>query len=383
MLAADVAIVGAGPAGSVAALNLAPFHRVLLIDRQAVPPMRIGESLPGAARRLLADMGLWDGFLTDGHAPCHALSGAWGAAEPVERDMLTDPDGHGWHLDRARFDRRLRAVAAARGATLLVPARPRAIQRSDGGWHLTIEHEGQTQAVEAKMLIDAGGRLSRLLQPHGAERQTRDRLICGWLRFAQSGMPPGITRIEAEAEGWWYAAALPNAGSILAFHTDADLPAARSARSAAALLARVRGLPVLGPLLNAGTWAGATAGFCAAHSARLACPAGDGWLAIGDAALAFDPLASQGLFNALYTGLAAAEAADRHLSGDATALPDYAATLRPVAETYDAHLAAWYGVERRWPEQPFWRRRLGAGLECERPPRTHDAVTPGMRRMTE
>ena len=65
---ADALIVGAGPAGATAALNLAPFRRVVLIDRRNAPAPRIGESLPGAAWRLLTDMGLWDGFLADGHA---------------------------------------------------------------------------------------------------------------------------------------------------------------------------------------------------------------------------------------------------------------------------------------------------------------------------
>ena len=37
----------------------------------------------------------------------------------------------------------------------------------------------------------------------------------------------------------------------------------------------------------------------------------------GDAALAFDPLAAQGLFNALYTGFAAARAIAAELSGEA------------------------------------------------------------------
>ena len=76
-------------------------------------PAGVGKSLPAAARRLLIDMGLWQGFLADCHAPCHAHRGCWGDDTPSERDALADPDGHGWYLDRARFERRLRGVAAA------------------------------------------------------------------------------------------------------------------------------------------------------------------------------------------------------------------------------------------------------------------------------
>ncbi|MFL5284648.1 MAG: NAD(P)/FAD-dependent oxidoreductase [Rhodopila sp.] len=101
-----------------------------------------------------------------------------------------------------------------------------------------------------------------------------------------------------------------------------------------------------------------TGGFCAAHSAFLAPASGDGWLAAGDAAMAFDPLSSQGLFNAIYTGLAAAEAADRALDRDMDALPGYQRTLAPIQAAYRAHLSAFYGLERRWTDRPFWQRRL-------------------------
>src|SRR5690349_18953035 len=104
MLAADVVVIGAGPAGAACALNLAPSRRVLLLDRAHPPPVRIGESLAPTARRLLTDMGLWDSFLQEPHAPAHGHVSAWGSVMPAERGALHDLDGAGWHLDRARFD---------------------------------------------------------------------------------------------------------------------------------------------------------------------------------------------------------------------------------------------------------------------------------------
>jgi flavin-dependent dehydrogenase len=356
----DVVVVGAGPAGATAALNLAPTRRVLLVDRHATPRPRVGESLPGAARRLMTDMGLWDGFVADSHAPRHLHRGAWGGDEPVERHALADPDGHGWHLDRVRFERRLRATAIARGAVAVAPARPLTLEGDGEGWRMTLAHAQGTTEVRARTVIDASGRSSRLLAPHGARRRVDDRLICGWVRAARADLPPGVTQIEAEAEGWWYAAPLPDGGALLAFHTDADLPAARAGRSPGDLLDRARGLPMLGRMLETPDWADGAGGYCAAHGARLERPEGAGWVACGDAALAFDPLSAQGLFNALYTGLAAAETTDRMLDGDIAAGVEYAADLNRVWAAYDAHRTAWYGMERRWADRPFWRRRAGA-----------------------
>ena len=63
-------------------------------------------------------------------------------------------------------------------------------------------------------------------------------------------------------------------------------------------------------------------------------PAGPVFTATGDAALSFDPLSSQGLFNALYTGLAAALTADGYLSNAAGALADYARAIDDIRRAY-------------------------------------------------
>lgn len=331
-------IVGAGPAGAVAAINLAPLRRVVLIDRNAAPSPRIGESLPAAARRLFRDMGLLESFLAEDHAPCYGNRSVWGDPHPRETDALRDPDGHGWHLDRVRFEQWLRDAAVSRGAELIAPA--------------TLE----TIDVRASLIIDAGGRAAPAARRFGAKVRVEDRLVCGFVYGRGGG--PGLTYVEAVEDGWWYTAPIPGRRRVLAFHTDADLPSAHIARDRTALLAHaMRARELTSLLAEAAFVADDTAGFTAAHSATLEPCAGDGFLAAGDAALAFDPLSSQGLLNAIFTGLAAAEAADSHLAGDATALPRYRDTIAQVATAYRTHLAQWYGMERRWPEAPFWKRR--------------------------
>ena len=168
MIAADVLILGAGPAGSVAALNLAPTRRVVLAERRAQILPRIGEALPPVARRLLAEMGLWDAFLNEHHAPCYGNRSVWGGGDVTENDFLRDPDGHGWHLDRARFDAWLRDVAVARGAILLAPARLATIKRDDRRWHAQLATDRGPTTVTVAFAIDAGGRAAPLARRLGA-----------------------------------------------------------------------------------------------------------------------------------------------------------------------------------------------------------------------
>ena len=99
---------------------------------------------------------------------------------------------------------------------------------------------------------------------------------------------------------------------------------------------------------------------CAAHGSLLEPACGSDWFAIGDAASAFDPLASQGLFHALYTGVEAAKAADCALAGDPSGAAAYRARVAAVWSVYSNRLRATYALERRWPAHPFWQRRWQA-----------------------
>jgi hypothetical protein len=94
---------------------------------------------------------------------------------------------------------------------------------------------------------------------------------------------------------------------MLAFMTDADLPAARMAHDIVHLAERAARTREVGAILAEAEFAAIDGSFTTAHSSVLEPCGSAGWLAAGDASMSFDPLSSQGLLHALFTGLAAAE----------------------------------------------------------------------------
>jgi flavin-dependent dehydrogenase len=362
LIRADVLILGAGPTGAVAALNLAPTRRVILVEWKPQAARRIGEALPPAARRLLTEMGLFETFIAEGHAPCYGNRAVWGNVDPVDTDFLRDPDGHGWHLDRARFDGWLRRAAIARGAEILTPARLVAVEPGGEGWRAQLATARGQVDVAAAFAIDAGGRAAPLARRLGAQRRATDRLVCGWIHGGARplGRGAGLTTVEAVEDGWFYTAPLPEERRVLAFLTDADLPAAVIARNGARLAECATATREIRAVLAESKFTPIVGGFTAAHSSVLEPCAAEGWLAAGDASLSFDPLSAQGLLHALFTGLAAAEAADAYLLGDRDVGPQYLQLMDGIQRGYHKHLDLCYATETRWPSSPFWKRRQNA-----------------------
>ena len=94
-----------------------------------------------------------------------------------------------------------------------------------------------------------------------------------------------------------------------------------------------------------------------ARSQRIDPACGTGWIAIGDAAMAFDPLASQGIAKALHHGKRAAGHIAAYLGGDTSSLQRLALELEREYGAYRATRAEYYRLEKRWPGSAFWSRR--------------------------
>jgi flavin-dependent dehydrogenase len=352
----DIAVVGGGPAGAVAGMVSAGLGlRTVVLEAATQARWKPGEVLAPECNPILKELGLWPllaarpdlAILSAGVRSC------WGSEAIYFRDGFCEPLGAGWIIDRRAFEMFLSQRARAAGADWLWGARVCSAERQESGWRI-----GSTGFVEkvvhARLVIDATGRPARLARRLGARRVRHQPQIVTVARWPTTRSQSDWIDIESVPDGWWYAATDPSGAQILACF--GDYPVSRKShetmRKAFAATSFLKGAfplpPMTEPVHNA---------VLNAESTVLDKCGGDGWLAVGDAAAAFDPVASQGLSSALASANAAAHAAYGFLRGRLDAIKAYSAEMLAAYAFYLQGIQRHYRSERRWSEHPFWKIR--------------------------
>jgi flavin-dependent dehydrogenase len=330
-----------------------------VLERSSYSTPRVGETLPPSAALLLWRLGVWEAFLRDEHRRSPGIVSVWGEEEPYENDFIFNPYGNGWHLDRRRFDAMLATAAEDLGAVVHRGAHVLSCSYdAPNGWRVDVRSAGRVSCLQATFLIDATGRSSWLARRLGARRLACDRLVgvVGVFKPGAGAQSDPRLLLEAAEQGWWYSAGLPGDQMAAAYMTDVDLlpkPLLDLRRFWAVQLRQTaltgRRLADAAPL-NA-------LHIMPADCYRMDRVAGESWLAVGDAAMAWDPLTSQGISKALESALAAAHAICEALAGRLGALSDYASAVAVSFDQYRRLRTHFYSQVRRWPGSPFWERR--------------------------
>ncbi len=354
----DIAVLGAGPAGCVAARALARLgHRLAVIH--APRPFIAWEGVSERTRDGLSRAGCARALAAIG--PEVQRRAHWGGKTvAANRERI---------VDRVRFDAALLEDLAEAGIPVL---RGRVGRLEVEGGVTQIRWRGpgnEPRTLIARLVIDARGRRTPRLGGCVEAGPETTALIRAW-RVPESLAP--MTAVAPFADGWAWFACDGVGRAVLQIVIDGRPGGLPRRRGLGDLYSRL-----VAEIEEARAWlAGAKAvGRVWARNAtmRLLMPAATRrCLRIGDAAAAIDPLSGQGLFEAAGSALASVAVANTLLRRPEAS--DLAiAFLNDRAEMTFRHQAqmarAFYAREERWVTRPFWRARAGWPASAD----SHDA----------
>lgn len=374
-----IAVIGAGPAGAVAASLLAmKGYTVSLIYRDQTSDYKAGETISPHGNDVIKRLGLEALFATEQHIQCPGNQSAFGSESLNDVDFLYSPHGQGWHLDRVVFERQLLERAVQKGVLLLPGSSLESAIHCNGEWSLSIKRQISVHQMKVDYLVDATGGARALLRQLNIPINKLDRLAARVAVFkVAQAHTDHRTMVESTEFGWWYSTTLSDFRRVIMFFSDTSDSEFKHFGNDDNFIDGVKRTNHIWPKLHrelshklgvvtnndvmparikplsfltkpaATTWA---------HRIQ-----GRGWIAIGDSAMTFDPLSSQGIFTALCS---AEEAVKQILTLDQQGLittdivnSAYIEWAERTFSLYIEERTQYYGTEQRWPNGDFWVRR--------------------------
>jgi len=321
------------------------------------------------------------------YTTCTGNASAWSSSVLEERHAILNPFGHGLHLNRADFDELLRNIVLTNCTSesnnsrfSFEKGKFKGIHRNGKGlWDVEIEDDkGVRKSFVAKWVVDATGRKASVATKLGKKIISPNPLLAFYAVFVASESDSDTsnsdndmrTIIEATPDGWWYTSLIshkPNNTRIVVFHTLPSHPAAKSSRRSEGFLDRLHDSTThISSIISKWDYT-IQKGYpqcTAAGSSHLEtiCEAVEKWVAVGDAAMAFDPLSSQGIMTALEMGIYIGLKLSHHLEDEGTDA-DFDQNVREsymqVRKDYEKHRTYYYSIVKRFPEEIFWENVCG------------------------
>lgn len=362
---ADVAVVGGGPAGSICALALAHGGaRVTLVHWGGYAVSGI-ELVSGHARHLIERYSP-DFFRERMHGvEIQQTISLWGTSAPLTFDAMFSPWGAGVAVDRPALDGAFRRLACEAGVSLVEGAKVEAVTRNDEVWRLAMRPQvhpamspcdlsagaSETLLLGARYLVLATGRAANRFfdRPCLFDMGETPRIALMTSLHVQDTCVAPALYIEAVAGGWWYALPATPDRYFAGLCIERDALRRRGIPLKPFFMQELQRTRLLGPLLrhaapDEGPLTGRNAGAVAYASV-----AGNGWLAVGDAAYAPDPLSGMGMELAVESGQLGAQAVLEALAnggrskGEMANFSLYEESIRRIADRHARTGAHHYG----------------------------------------
>lgn len=395
--AVDVAIIGAGPSGAVAAALLRKAGRsVLVLERQHFPRFSIGESLLPQSMAYLEEAGMLQAVVEAGFQYKNG-------AHFVYRDQSSaydfrDKHSAGWgttyQVERATFDDLLIRCAAEQGADVRFGHTVLAMQTGDAPVLDVADEAGNAYQVHARFVLDASGFgrvLPRLLN---LEAPTRMPTRAAIFTHVRDGIP-----VEAHDRSkitvavhpdhrdvWYWMIPLGNGRSSVGCVAEAAFLDVPEDEREAKLRALIQSEPTLNRLIGNAPFL-MPVRHIGGYSANVERLHGAGFALLGNAGEFLDPVFSSGVTIALRSAHLAVATLDRQLRGERVDWQSaYDVPLRKGIDTFRAFVERWYTGELQdiifYPHQtPLIRRMISAVLAGYAWDETNPYVAEPVRRL--
>jgi flavin-dependent dehydrogenase len=322
----DVLVIGAGPAGSAAAIDLAARgHHVIILEREQFPRFRIGESLLPHTQAVLRKLGVLEALKAQPHVVKRGIEVGFGNSqrEPVGipfEEILGTSERQAFNIRGGVLDEVLADAAANAGADVRFQTTLKSI---DSMANDDVRVTTSNGTITARWLLDASGQASVV----GRHLGTRTLLkgfqnVCYFEHFTHVKRPmgerEGFAAIVMCREGWFWMIPLDEHTTSIGLVMDEPLARCVPVPAADRLRWGIEHCPLMKERMAEAQ--GPTRNRVVADFSYSCEPyAGPGYFLAGDAAAFIDPVWSTGVSLGLEGGLHAAKSLGSILDGTTSA----------------------------------------------------------------
>lgn len=350
----EIVVIGAGPAGAVAAALLKrKGHNVLMLERQQFPRFSIGESLLAHCIEFIEEAGMMDAVRAAGFQVKNGAAFACGDryTDYDFRDKFTPGPGTTFQVERAKFDLVLANEAERQGVEVRYRQEVVAARFDGDQRELDVrDADGNEYTIQSRFVLDASGYgrvLARLCDLEMPSSLPPRKAI--FTHIEDHIVDPGFDRekilisVHPQERGIWYWL-IPFSGGRCSIGVvgSETLIGEQSGDLMQTLRALIDAAPNLKRLLPNAVWDN-PANTIGGYSATVKSLHGPGYALLGNAAEFLDPVFSSGVTIAMRSSKLAAEAVHRQLNGETVDWQaDFTDPLMIGVETFRAYVHGWY-----------------------------------------
>jgi flavin-dependent dehydrogenase len=212
-------------------------------------------------------------------------------------------------LERPLLDRSLRDLASRAGASVMLDAKVTSVEQENGNWKLLLRRGENPGVVRARFLVIATGRAATGLIDRSPEPESNEIALMALLPAlaAKCDDPRHTLYLEGSEKGWWYALPVLRRSYFAGFCTRREELKKRHVPLKEFFIQELLRTSLLAPLFESKPSGFQISGRIAAVR-EFRAAAGEGWIAVGDAVFAPEPLKGMGIDWAVESARLGAEA---------------------------------------------------------------------------